>query len=225
MKQHTDPQQCLELLVQSATDGGVHEYVRQSLGEWDVREVGEGYCAIAALVHAELRPPTGQAYADMKRWLQRQQSPHAFRQRRVDESFLRYALRRLKQLFVHPTFDPSDGTPSHAIYGVLIPLGYRVICPNPDHQWHCICDPRCLYVLDVILHGSGHTMTVHDGTCYTTAPFDPAHTRVINVYRLPPAQTKSLVAYRKYEAEHQAWHDNMEQNIRNRVPIPKLDDY
>ena len=225
MTRHTTQQQCLEVLFQSWTDGGAQQYVQQSLGEWDVRQTGDGYCAIAALVHASLQPPTGQAYGNAKMSLQFQQRHHIFRQRMFEESTPRYFFRRVKQFFVTPTFDPNHGTPSPAILRALMPMGYQVIYPNQDQEWHCTCDPRCLYVLDVVLPDGGHTMTIHNGTAYTTAPFDPADTRVLNVYRLPPEKTQHLVTYRKYEEAYQEWHDNMEQNIRNQVPIPRPGHY
>ena len=224
MKRHNE-QQCLEVLFQSWTDGGEQEYVQQSRGEWDIREAGQGYCSIAALVHASLQPPTGQAYENAKMDLEFPQRRLTFHQRMVDESTPRYLLRRLKQLFVTPTFNPSDGTPTHAIYLALDRKGYQVIYPNQNQEWHCICDPLCLYVLDIMLPEGGHTMTVHNGTAFTTAPFDPTDTRVLNVYRLPPTETQQLVELRKYEAAYDEWHDNMEENIWNGVPLPKPSDY
>ena len=230
MHHHPTPQQCLETLCQSWTDGGAQEWVQQSLGDWDVRELGCGYCTVAAVVHAQLQPPTGQAYAEAKDSLQLQQRYLNFDRREVDESWLRHHWRRIRRFFKKPVFDPAHGTPSHTTQRVLIPMGYQVIYPSEDDEWHCICDPRCLYVLDVMLPDdgetmTGHTMTVHDGTAYTTAPFDPPDTRVLNVFRLPSTETKQLVAYRKYKEAHQEWHDNMEQNIWNRVPVPKRGDY
>ena len=224
MEQHTNQQQCLEFPTQAWTDGGAREYVQQSRGEWDIREPGKGYCAVAALVHASLQTPTGQAYQNAKMDLEFQRRRIPFRQRMVDESTPRYLLRRLKQFFVTPTFNPDDGTPSHAIYRVLEPKGYQVIYPNPSQEWHCICDPQCLYVLDVMLPDGGHTFTIHDGIAYTTAPFNPTDTRVLNVYRLPPGETQQLVAWRRYEEDHQEWHENMEENMRHGVPLPKLGD-
>ena len=230
MHHHPTPQQCLETLCQSWTDGGAQEWVQQSLGDWDVRELGYGYCTVVAVVYSQLKPPTGQAYAQAKYSLQFQQRYPIFEQREVNESWLRYRWRRIKQFFIKPTFDPAHGTPSHATQRVLIPMGYQVIYPNQDQHWHCSCDPRCLYVLDVMLPDdgettTGHTMTVHNGTAYTTAPFDPADTRVVNVYRLPPEKTQYLVASRKYDEAYQEWHDNIEENVRNHVPIPRLEDY
>ena len=225
MERHTNQQQCLEVLTQTWTDGGAQEYVQQSRGPWDVREAGEGYCAIAALVHAQLLPPTGQAYKNAKSDLEFQQRNLTFHQRMVDETTPHYLLRRLKQFFVKPTFNASDGTPSHAILRALDSYGYQVIYPNRTQAWHCICDPRCLYVLDVLLPDGGHTFTVHGGIAHMTAPFNPTNTQVLNVYRLPPTETREIIALRKYEEDYQEWHDNMEDSFRNQVPLPKLEDY
>ena len=214
--QHTTSQQCLETLHQSWTDGGAQEWVQQSLGDWDVRELGCGYCTVAAVVYAQFQPPTGQAYGEAKDSLQSQQRYLNFDQREVDESSLRHHSRRIRPFFKKPVFDPADGTPSHALQRVLVPMGYQVIYPNEYYKWHCICDPRCLYVLDVLLPG-GHTMTIFNGTAYTTAQFDPTDTKVQNVYRLPPTETQKLVAHRKHEEANQKWNDNKDENIQNRV--------
>ena len=187
--------------------------------------LGCGYCTVAAVVYAQLQPPTGQAYGEAKDSLQSQQRYPIFEQREVNESWLRYRWRRIKKSFIKRTFDPAHGTPSHATQRVLIPMGYQVIYSSEDDEWHCICDPRCVYVLDVILPKDAHTMTVHNGTAYTTAPFEPADTRVVNVYRLPPEKTQYLVASRKYNEAYQEGHDNIEENVRNHVPIPRLEDY
>ena len=212
MKQHTDQQQCLQALLQCPTDGGAQEYVQQSRGAWDVRESPTGACAVATLVHARLQPPTGQAFDEAMFDLQDQQGYHEFSQRKDGENFIRFRLRRAKQVFVTLTLNPAHETSTRALASILLSMGYQVIYPNDDNDWRCICDHSCLYVLDVMLPQGGHAMTVHDGTAYTTAPFDPTNTRVVHVYRLPPADTQQLVASRQRE---EAWHDNMEQNTCN----------
>ena len=107
-------------------------------------------------------------------------------------------------------------------------MGYRHIYPNGENNWHCILDMQCTYVLDVLMPGY-HTMTVHEGVAYSTAPFDPAKTIVGNVHRLNPRRTRNLKAARDYKEAEDAWfRERMDSGI-TKLPDwnnrPRLEDY
>ena len=202
---HTNPQQCLENLAQLETDGGRWEYLEQE--ERLTRkepEMPTGDCAVVALVHASFNQPTGQSYREAKSSLWMSTRPWMHKMRMMGESRRDFLYRRFKQWFRSPNADPIHGTSSHAMGSSLEILGYRHIYPNDDNNWYCICDKQCSYVLDVQIPGN-HTMTVHEGVAYTTAPFEPARTTVGNVHWLNPRKTRAFKAAREYKEAEVAW--------------------
>ncbi len=230
MSVHTRPRQCLQSLTQQQTDGGRAEFLEQ---EWrstgSETEAPTGDCAVVALVHATFRYPSGQAYREAMFNLSSSTRPWMYKVRTKGEKQLDFIKRRFQQWLRAPKRNPIHGTPSHAT-GLWITtfLRYELIYPNEENRWHCICDMKGTYVLDVQVPGD-HTMTVHQRVAYTTAPFDPNETEVGNVHRLNARRTKELKAQRQYEEDERLWVQQWAEGGGFQLPDwssrPKLEDY
>ena len=206
MSVHTNPRQCLKNLIQQQTDGGRTEYLQQ---EWRSTETKPAMptadCAVVALVHAAFRPTTGQSYREALFDLSMSIRPWMYEVRQEGERQLHFFYRRFRQWLRPPKPDPIHGTPTHATSSwITTMLRYELIYPNEQHNWYCICDMMCTYVLDVLIP-NGHTMTIHQRVAYTTTRFDPVETEVGNVHRLSAQRTKELKAQRQYEKDERLW--------------------
>ena len=188
MTAHSNPVLCLANHIQKFSDGGREDFLQQEmLRTGDPVRSPSGDCGIVALVHAAFLPPTGESYRKARGKLEAAALTEFFNQKRPTESLPRYWLRRGVYLIRPPVTDPMHTTHSHAMERCLIGLGYKVIYPNPSGRWFCICDKQSTFVLDIHV-GDGHMMTVHDGVVFTSYSYNPADTRVINVYALPPTR-------------------------------------
>ena len=230
MSVHSSPRQCLANLTQQQTDGGRAEFLEQ---EWRSAgtepEAPTGDCAVVALVHATFRSPSGQAYRESMFDLSSSTRPWMYKMRTKGEKPLDFLYRRFQQWLRAPRRNPIHGTPSHATgFWTTTFLRYELIYPNKENHWHCICDMKCTYVLDVQIPGD-HTMTVHQRVAYTTAPFDPNETEVGNVHRLNARRTKALKARRQYEEDDQLWFQQWAEGggfqLSDWNSRPKLEDY
>ena len=227
---HTSPRQCLAKLTQQQADGGRAEYSEQERRSTGTEpEVPTGDCAVVASVHATFRYPSGQAYRDAMFNLSSSTRPWMHKVRTKGEKLLDFLYRRLQHWVQVPNRNPIHGTPSHATgFWITTFLRYELIYPNEENRWNCICDMMCTYVLDVQIPG-GHTMTVHQGVAYTTAPFDPDETEVGNVHRLNAWRTKELKAQGQYEKDERLWFQQWAEDGRFQLPDwesrPKLADY
>ena len=206
---HIEPKQCLAGLKQEWTDGGRFEFLGQEAMRGMQHEHPTGDCAIAAYVHAAFQEPSGQAYRDARDSFLRSTDLKMYQEKNLGETAAQFAWRRIKQTFRPPAIEPMHGTPSRAKIVTLGMLGYEVIYPNDRGRWYCICDEQCAYVLDVMMHGGGHTMTVIQGTAYTTAEFDPQSTLVANVFWLPPEAANAFRAAAKQSADYELWLNQM----------------
>ncbi len=227
---HTSSSQCLANLTQQRTDGGRAEYLEQERRSTGTEpEVPTGDCAVAALVHATFRPPTGHSYRRAIQDLTMSIRPQMYEVRQKDEKLSEFLYRRLRQWIRPPNRNPIHATPSLATGSWITNiLRYEHIYPNKENSWHCICDMMCTYVLDVQL-SLGHTMTVHQRVAYTTSPFHPDETEVVNVHRLNAERTAYLKASRRYEEAQDIWFQQWAEGDRlqllNWEGRPKLDDF
>ena len=127
-----------------------------------------------------------------------------YRKRKKGENQLDFMIRRIKQWVRPPNANPIHGTPSHATSSWLELLGYELIYPNEENLWYCICDMVCTYVLDIQIPGD-HTTTVHQRIAYTTAPFNPDETDVVNVHRLSSERTEEFKLRAQYKRDEETW--------------------
>ena len=229
MRIHNEPRLCLRNLSQHESDGGRAEYLEQErrvIGSEP--EMPTGDCAVVAVVHAVFRPPTGQSYREARNNLSMSIRPWMHKTRRMNEKWLDFWIRRLKQWVRPPKRNPIHGTPSHATGSWLALLGYELIYPNENNQWHCICDMACTYVLD-LQTPVDHAMTVHQRIAYTTAPIDPDESDIGNVFRLSPEKTRQFKAWAQYERDEELWFrgriapDGM--SLPDWEKRPRLEDY
>ena len=187
-----------------------------------------GDCAVVAVVHATFRPPTGQSYRDARHSLSMSTRPWMHKTRRMNEKWLDFWIRRLKQWVRPPERNPIHGTPSYATGYWLVSLGYKLIYPNDENRWHCICDMECTYVLDVRMTVD-HTMTVQQRVAYTTSLFNPDDTEVGNVFRLSPEKTGHFKAQAQYKSDEDLWFRNWMDRGDVSLPDwqkrPRLKDY
>ena len=221
---HTNPRQCLAKLSQQLTDGGRTEFLEQ---EWKstgtLPEIPTGDCAVVALVYAAFDSPTGRSYGEAKYRLSVSIQPRMYNKRKMGEKLPDFLHRRVRQWVRAPKLNPIHGTPTHATSHVITTLfHYELIFPNEEKRWYCICDMESAYVLDVLIPGD-HTMTVHEGVAYTTAPFDPGETIVGNVHWLSPEKTRRLKAMRQKEArrkeeERKWWRERWEESYGRFLP-------
>ena len=221
---HTKPQQCLAGLKQEWTDGGRSEFLEQETRRGIKHAPPTGDCAIAAYVHASFKDPSGQAYGEARSSLLMSTNRRMYQEQNLGETTAQYIWRRMQQTLHPPVIEPMEGTPSRAKLVALGMLGYNVIYPNDSGRWHCICDQRCAYVLDVMMPEGGHAMTVKRGIAYTTADFDPWCTHVANVFRLPPEDTRFFRAAAKHNKDYELWLDQMLETGQWSEP-PKLQEY
>ena len=221
---HTKPQQCLAGLKQEWTDGGRSEFLEQEWRRGTQHVPPTGDCAIAAYVHASFEDPSGQAYGEARSSLLMSTNRKMYQEKNLGETTAEYIWRRIQHTLHPPIIEPMHGSPSRAKIVALGMLGYNVIYPNDGGRWHCICDPWCAYVLDVMMPEGGHTMTVMRSIAYTTADFNPQTTYVANVFRLPPEDTRIFRATVKHNIDYDRWLDQMLKTGQWSEP-PKLEDY
>ena len=50
------------------------------------------------------------------------------------------------------------GTPNQATLSYLRLFGYEHMYPNANHRWRCVCDPRCSFIVDMMVPGGGHAI-------------------------------------------------------------------
>ena len=237
MSIHTNPRQCLANLTLRLSDGGREEFLERELFGIE-SEVPTGDCVIVALVYATHKPPTGKSYEYVKSRLSgllmsmMYKDPGLFKRRRKHEGRIEFLRRRFNEWRRASNHNPIHETPSEVTETYLrVFSGYKIICTDSkdrENRWYCICDNECTYVLDVVIPGGGHTMTVHQRVAYTTARFDPGETEVVNVYGLSPEGTKECKAQRAYAEAEERWLDEQMQGdleSTNWDSGPKLEDY
>ena len=206
--------QCLANLDQRETDGGRWEYLDQEArGRSSEPERPTGDCAVVSLVDAKFRPTNGQSYRGARFEIATSTKPRMYKEQWLNEGKFAYFLRMIAQWWRPPIRNPIHGTPSEAIAWRLWLSGYKLIYPNEDKRWSCICDMECAYVLDIQMPGH-HTMAVHQRVALTTAFFDPVLTVVANAHRLDPERTRRLKALRederrREEGEEERWRQIM----------------
>lgn len=228
MTRHTTPIQCLRALPQEISDGGRAEYLAQESGMGYEQEIPKGDCAIVATVYATFHRPAGQAYRDARFHLASGMHRRVFERRERGEPTMGFVLRRIKQHFRPPGREPMHGTPNQATLSYLLLFGYEHIYPNTERRWHCVCDPRCTFLVDMVMPGGGHAICVRGGTAYSTIPCDPDETEVVNVLRLGPDKTAYFRALERYQEDHETWLHKMIENLDRKWDWsgePKLDDY
>ena len=233
MTTHVTPLQCLQSLTQQVSDGGRSEFLEQELRRGCQHNYPTGDCTIVAAVHAKFQKPTGQAYGDVRSDLDFiiRIRPKMFNRRQYGESTPRFVLRRIKQIFRPPNREPMHGTPNEAAFSYLWSRGYRLIYPNTEGQWLCICDPHCSYFVDIAMPAGGHSICVQQGTAYSTTPFYPEEAVVTNVMWLGSEETAEFRALRRYREDEEAWLDKMDKMIDSQdweqhwANRPNLDDY
>ena len=211
---HTTSRPCLANLDQRETDGGRWEYLEQEARfRRSEPEMPTGDCAVVSLVHAKFRPLTGQSYRDCQFELSTSTKPRMYKEKRLNEGRFAYFVRMITQWRRPPSRNPIHGTPSEAMLRRLRLSGYKLIYPNEERKWNCICNMECAYVLDILMP-EAHTMMVHQGVAHTTAFFEPESTIVGNVYRLDADRTREIKQHReeerqRKEEEDESWRQKM----------------